>query len=171
MPARWWHERPCRARRAQPAQARQGARGEGEEQGQCGDVGCVCCGGHVTDLHFTVSHRQPKLIAIDKQPDDDVMHLNRFGKAHRLPRETLLRVRKVRGLRSIFCVFRLPTNDHISSTSTSSARQIMTSPSLEDKAVTLQIKPHRFLHLISHKEVIRLPQLRVPLAPPPPLPE
>ena len=64
------------------------------------------------------------------------MHLNRFGKAHRLPRETLLRVRKVRGLRSIFCVFRLPTNDHISSTSTSSARQIMTSPSLEDKALS-----------------------------------
>ena len=31
--------------------------------------------GHVADLHFTVSHRQPKLIAIDKQPDDDVMHL------------------------------------------------------------------------------------------------
>jgi hypothetical protein len=26
--------------------------------------------GHVSDVHFTVSHRQPKLIAIDKQPDD-----------------------------------------------------------------------------------------------------
>jgi hypothetical protein len=31
-----------------------------------------------------VSHRQPKLIAIDKQPDDDVMHLGRAGKADRL---------------------------------------------------------------------------------------
>ena len=35
-------------------------------------------------MHFTVSHRQPKLIAIDKQPDDDVMHLGRAGKADRL---------------------------------------------------------------------------------------
>jgi hypothetical protein len=26
--------------------------------------------GHVSDVHFTVSHRQPKLIAIAKQPDD-----------------------------------------------------------------------------------------------------
>jgi hypothetical protein len=26
--------------------------------------------GHVSDVHFTVSHRQPKLIAIDKQPDN-----------------------------------------------------------------------------------------------------
>jgi hypothetical protein len=31
--------------------------------------------GRVADLHFTVSHLQSKLIAIDKQPDDDVMHL------------------------------------------------------------------------------------------------
>jgi DNA helicase HerA-like ATPase len=40
--------------------------------------------GHVTDVHFTVSHRQPKLIAIDKQPNDDVMYLDRSGKADRL---------------------------------------------------------------------------------------
>ena len=40
--------------------------------------------GHVTDVHFTVSHWQPKLIAIDKQPKDDVMHLDRSGKADRL---------------------------------------------------------------------------------------
>ena len=40
--------------------------------------------GHVVDLHFTVSHLQPKLIAIDKQPNDDVMHLDRAGKADRL---------------------------------------------------------------------------------------
>ena len=26
--------------------------------------------GDVSDVHFTVSHRQPKLIAMDKQPDD-----------------------------------------------------------------------------------------------------
>ena len=40
--------------------------------------------GHVTDVHFTVSHRQPKFIAIDQQPNDDVMHLHRFGEASRL---------------------------------------------------------------------------------------
>ena len=40
--------------------------------------------GHITDLHFTVSYQQSKLIAIDKQPDDDVMHLGRAGKADRL---------------------------------------------------------------------------------------
>src|SRR5262245_17039011 len=31
--------------------------------------------GRVSDMHFTVSYQQSKLIAIDKQPDDDVMHL------------------------------------------------------------------------------------------------
>jgi hypothetical protein len=40
-----------------------------------------CVDGHVADLHFPVSHRQPKLVAIDKQPNDNVMHLNRSGKA------------------------------------------------------------------------------------------
>src|SRR5262245_48788994 len=43
-----------------------------------------CQVGHVADLHFTVSHRQPELIAIDKQPNDDVMHLDRARKADRL---------------------------------------------------------------------------------------
>ena len=38
-------------------------------------------------MHFTVSHWQPKLIAIDKQPNDDVMHLGRSGKADRLAGE------------------------------------------------------------------------------------
>jgi hypothetical protein len=32
--------------------------------------------GRVADLHFTVSYRQSELIAIDKQPDDDVMQLD-----------------------------------------------------------------------------------------------
>jgi di/tricarboxylate transporter len=32
--------------------------------------------GHVTDLHFMDLHRQPKRIAIDEHPDDEVMHLD-----------------------------------------------------------------------------------------------
>ena len=43
--------------------------------------------GHVTDLHFMVSYRQPKLIAIDKQSNDDIMHLGRAGKADCLTHE------------------------------------------------------------------------------------
>src|SRR4030095_11165066 len=43
--------------------------------------------GRVSDMHFTVSYQQPKLIAIDKQPDDDVMHLGGSGKADRLTHE------------------------------------------------------------------------------------
>ena len=43
--------------------------------------------GRVTDLHFTISHRQPTLIAIDKQANDDIMHLGRAGKANRLTHE------------------------------------------------------------------------------------
>src|ERR1700704_2965626 len=38
-------------------------------------------------LHFMVSYQQSKLIAIDKQPDDNVMHLGRSGKADRLTHE------------------------------------------------------------------------------------
>jgi hypothetical protein len=49
---------------------------------------CKCPKSRVTDVHFTVSHRQPKLIAMDKQPDDDVMHLGRAGKAERLAYQT-----------------------------------------------------------------------------------
>jgi hypothetical protein len=45
--------------------------------------------GRVTDVHFTVSHRQPKFIAIDKQPNDDGMHLDRSGKTDRLAGEPL----------------------------------------------------------------------------------
>ena len=55
--------------------------GEDEETGQKGTAPCpyptsphgeglgVCVrtAGHVVDLHFTVSHQQPKLIVIDKQ--------------------------------------------------------------------------------------------------------
>ena len=33
---------------------------------------------------FTVAHRQPTRIAIDKQPNDEVMHRGRAGKADRL---------------------------------------------------------------------------------------
>jgi len=45
--------------------------------------------GRVTDMHFTVSHRQPKFIAIDKQPNNDIMHLDRSGKTDRLAGEPL----------------------------------------------------------------------------------
>ena len=40
--------------------------------------------GHVTDVHFMDSHRQPTLIALDTQPKDDVMQLDRAGQANRL---------------------------------------------------------------------------------------
>ena len=40
-------------------------------------------------MHFTVSHWQPKLIAIDKQPNDEVMHLDGSGKTDRLGGEPL----------------------------------------------------------------------------------
>ena len=39
---------------------------------------------------FTVSHREPKRIAIDKQPDDDVMHLGRAGRADRLAHQAFV---------------------------------------------------------------------------------
>src|SRR6266702_4304491 len=45
--------------------------------------------GRVSDLHLGLSNRQAKLIAIDEQPEDDVMHLDRFGKADRLACQTL----------------------------------------------------------------------------------
>jgi hypothetical protein len=44
-------------------------------------------GGRVADLHFTVSYWWPELIAIDQQPDDEVMPLGRAGKADRLAGE------------------------------------------------------------------------------------
>jgi len=50
---------------------------------------CLHKFGRVADLYFTVSHWQPTLIAIAKQPNDDVMHLDRSGKIYRLAGETL----------------------------------------------------------------------------------
>jgi len=36
--------------------------------------------GHVSELDFMGSHQESKLIAIDKQATDNVMHLYRLGK-------------------------------------------------------------------------------------------
>ena len=52
-----------------------------------GDRVMYKCAGHVTDVHFMASHLQPKLIAIDKQSNDDIMHLGRARKANRLTHE------------------------------------------------------------------------------------
>jgi hypothetical protein len=41
--------------------------------------------GSVSDLDLP-SKQQPKLVTVDKQSDDDVMHLNRLGKTDRLAR-------------------------------------------------------------------------------------
>jgi hypothetical protein len=40
-------------------------------------------GGSVSDLYLDMQS-EPEFIPIDKQPDDEVMHLNRFGKTDRL---------------------------------------------------------------------------------------
>ena len=45
--------------------------------------------GGVVDLDFIGSHRETKLIAIDKQTNDNVMHLDGFGKADCFAREPL----------------------------------------------------------------------------------
>jgi hypothetical protein len=45
--------------------------------------------GSVLDLDFMRLHRQTKLIAINKQANDDVVQLDRFRKAERFPREPL----------------------------------------------------------------------------------
>ncbi len=37
--------------------------------------------GHVSDMELVVSNWQSKFIAIDKQANNDVMHLDRLGKA------------------------------------------------------------------------------------------
>ena len=42
--------------------------------------------GSVSDMDLTVSNRQPEFIAIAKQSYDDVVHLDRFGKANGLAR-------------------------------------------------------------------------------------
>ena len=36
-----------------------------------------------------VLHKQPKFIAVDEQPDDDIMHLGGFRKADRLAHQPL----------------------------------------------------------------------------------
>ncbi len=45
--------------------------------------------GRVLDLDLIISNRPAKLIAIDKQANDGVVHLHRFGKADGLARQTL----------------------------------------------------------------------------------
>jgi hypothetical protein len=45
--------------------------------------------GAVLDLDLTALDRQVEFIAIDKQPNDDVVHLDRFRKADRLAHQTL----------------------------------------------------------------------------------
>ena len=45
--------------------------------------------GGVVDLDFIGLHRETKLIAIDKQTNDNVVHLGRLGKADRFAREPL----------------------------------------------------------------------------------
>src|SRR5262249_53621853 len=37
-------------------------------------------GGRISDLYFAYSEHEPKLIPIDEQPDDNVMHLDGLGK-------------------------------------------------------------------------------------------
>ena len=41
--------------------------------------------GRVSEVPFTIAHRQPKLIAIDTQPDDDIVQLGGSGQIQRLP--------------------------------------------------------------------------------------
>jgi hypothetical protein len=45
--------------------------------------------GRVADLHCMVSHRQPKGIAVDEQPNDNIVPLDGSGNADRLAGETL----------------------------------------------------------------------------------
>ncbi len=45
--------------------------------------------GGVLDLDFMESHREPKLIAIDEQTNNDVVQFGRFGKADRFASEPL----------------------------------------------------------------------------------
>jgi hypothetical protein len=47
-----------------------------------------CCG-RVSEVNFRGSHDQPKLVPIDKQADDEVMHLNRLGKTDGLTGQAL----------------------------------------------------------------------------------
>jgi hypothetical protein len=45
--------------------------------------------GGVLDLDLTALDRQAEFISINKQPNDDVVHLDRFRKADRLAHQTL----------------------------------------------------------------------------------
>jgi hypothetical protein len=45
--------------------------------------------GSVLDLDLMALDRQSEFVSIDKQSNDDVMHLNRFGKADRLACQAL----------------------------------------------------------------------------------
>jgi hypothetical protein len=45
--------------------------------------------GGVLDLDLTALDRQAEFIAINKQPNDDVVHLDRFRKTDRLAHQTL----------------------------------------------------------------------------------
>jgi hypothetical protein len=46
-------------------------------------------GGSVLDLDLMALDRQSEFVSVDKQSNDDVMHLNRFGKADRLACQAL----------------------------------------------------------------------------------
>src|SRR5262245_31590099 len=48
-----------------------------------------CFAGRVSEVNFRGSHDQPKLVPIDKQSDDEVMHLNRFRKTDGLTGQSL----------------------------------------------------------------------------------
>jgi hypothetical protein len=49
--------------------------------------------GSVLDLDLMALDRQSEFVSVDKQSNDDVMHLNRFGKADRLACQALERTR------------------------------------------------------------------------------
>ena len=44
--------------------------------------------GRVSNLYLDIES-ESKLVPIDEQPDDDIMHLNRFGNADRLAPQPL----------------------------------------------------------------------------------
>ena len=55
----------------------------------CLSQGWVPMIGSVVDLDFIGSHRKTKLVAIDKQTDDNVVQLGRFREADRFARQPL----------------------------------------------------------------------------------
>jgi hypothetical protein len=60
----------------------------------------------VADLYLDMQS-EPEFLPIDKQPDDDVMHMIDLEKQIVLRANRLIRVRRARCLRSIFCMLRL----------------------------------------------------------------